>query len=211
MGLQVRILVVGPFATNCYLASDEESKDTLIIDPGGDGQRIVDEVRRLELKPSLVLCTHGHVDHTAAVALVKEALQVPFALHPDDISLLKNPSGARQLVPDYREPPEPDRLLRGGDSVVFGSCSLLVLETPGHTPGSVSLYGHGVVFTGDTLFQGSVGRTDFPGASHARLIASIFTKLAVLPDTTVVLPGHGPRTTIGNEKRWNPFLGGRVF
>ncbi|MCS7207633.1 MAG: MBL fold metallo-hydrolase [Dehalococcoidia bacterium] len=207
--MQVRILVVGPFATNCYLVSDEESKEALIIDPGGEAQRIVEEVRRLGLQPRLMVSTHGHIDHVAAAAAVKEALGVPYALHPDDIFYLKSPSGLQHLFPDYREPPNPDHPLKGGDTLTFGACSLLVLETPGHTPGSICLYGQGAVFTGDTLFQGSVGRTDFPGGSHARLISSIFTKLLVLPDTTVVLPGHGPRSTIGNEKRWNPFLGGR--
>jgi hydroxyacylglutathione hydrolase len=208
MGLQVRTLVVGPFATNCYLAFDEESKEAVIIDPGGEAPRVLEEVQRLALKPVLLLSTHGHIDHVAGVAALKEALQVPFALHPEDTPLLERHPGA-EGYPDYRDPPPPDRPLRGGDSIPFGACSLLVLETPGHTPGSLCLYGHGVVFTGDTLFQGSVGRTDFPGSSHARLLTSILTKLLTLPDSTVVLPGHGPRTTIGMEKRWNPFLGGR--
>ena len=207
--MRVKAVVVGPFATNCYIIAPSEGKEAVVVDPGAEAERILSEVKAMGLEVGLILSTHGHGDHTGAVAWLKEATGAPYALHSKDIPLLSQAGVARAMTPDFRDPPEPDRLLKGGDTVPVGEEGLLVLETPGHTPGGVCLYGGGAVFTGDTLFQGSVGRTDFPGGSHGVLISSILSKLMVLPEETVVCPGHGPQTTIGDERRWNPFLGGR--
>lgn len=205
--MKLKRLVVGPYATNAYILACEETGQALVVDPGAQPERILQALKEEGLTLSLIVSTHGHSDHTGGVARLKEETGAPYALHPQDIPYLKD-SRAREWMPDFQEPPGPDLQLKGGDTLRVGSVSLLVLETPGHTPGSVCLYTPGLVFTGDTLFQGSVGRTDFPGGSHARLLLSITGHLLVLPDDTVVLPGHGPRTTIGRERRTNPFLVG---
>jgi glyoxylase-like metal-dependent hydrolase (beta-lactamase superfamily II) len=193
-----------------YIVGDEETKECAIIDPGAEAGRILEEVKRLGLVVRLIVNTHGHVDHIGAVAAVKEATGAAYAIHQGDIPVIRDSqrSPFRSMIPDFRDPPDPDRTLKGGDTLEVGGLRFLVLETPGHTPGGISLYGHNLVFTGDTLFQGSIGRFDIPGASGHQLLNSILTKLMVLPEETRVLPGHGPETTIGRERRYNPFLRG---
>jgi len=207
--LIVRRVVVGPLMENVYIVGSQTTKECMVIDPGAEAKRIMDEVNRLGLTVKLIVNTHGHGDHTSAVAGVKATTGAPYAIHQADMPLLKGGSSwARQAVPDYQPPPEPDRFLQEGDVLAVGEFSFRVLETPGHTLGGISLYGHGLVFTGDTLFQGSIGRSDMEGGNGRQLIESIFGKLLTLPEETVVLPGHGMQSTIGEEKRSNPFLQG---
>ncbi len=207
--LILRRVVVTPFVENVYIVGSQATKECIVVDPGAQPERILYEVNRLGLKVKLIVNTHGHGDHTSAVAGVKAGTGAPYAIHQADLPLIKGVSNwARQAVPDYQPPPEPDRFLQEGDVLEVGEFSFQVLETPGHTLGSVCLYGHALVFTGDTLFQGSIGRFDTQGGNGRQLIESIFGKLLTLPEETVVLPGHGMQSTIGEEKRSNPFLQG---
>lgn len=211
--LVLRQIVVGPLMENVYILGDEQTRECLVIDPGAEGERILHEVRRLGLQVRLVVNTHGHVDHVGAVATVVEATGASYAIHPGDLPLLEAAASSplRMMLPDFREPPQPDLELAQGQWVQVGSLRLRLLETPGHTPGSVCLYqegqdGAGLVFTGDTLFRGSIGRYDLPGGDGRLLLQSIREKLLVLPPETRVHPGHGPHSTIGWEKAHNPFL-----
>ena len=182
----------------------------MIIDPGAEAGRILKTVERLGLSISLIVATHTHTDHIAAVAQVKEATGADYAVHEAEGTKKMTPALNRMLGPvlggSLRSLPEPDRLLDDGDIIEIGELRFTVLHTPGHSPGGICLQGHGVVFCGDTLFNLSIGRTDFPGCSHAQLMDSIRNKLMTLPDDTKVFPGHGPETTIGLEREWNPFL-----
>lgn len=197
-------LVVGMFATNCYLIGCPETREAAVIDPGFEGKKIVNEIRELGLQIKYIINTHGHVDHISANSQIKEVTGGLICLHEKDLQLYRNPSFG--LSAGAGKQPDPDWLVVEGDKITFGSIQLQVLETPGHTEGGISLLGPGLVFTGDTLFAGSVGRTDLPGGSLEQQIQSIHTKLMVLPVKTVVYPGHGPDSTIGREKQANPFL-----
>jgi len=195
-------LELGSYAANCYLVGDEATHEGMIIDPGAQAGQISKKVKELGLDIKYIVLTHTHPDHIGAVKAVKEATKAPVLVHEDDASGLKQPNPFGGGAP----PGPPDRLLKGGDTLKLGELSFLVLHTPGHSPGGICLYGGGVVFSGDTLFQASIGRSDFPGGSQTQLLNAIHTKLLVLPDNTPVFPGHGPDTTIGYEKRRNPFL-----
>jgi len=186
-------LVVGPFASNCYIVGSEPTKEGLIIDPGDDDADILKSVKELGLKISLIVLTHGHMDHVSALKKVKEATGADVAIHTDDSELL---------------PFSPDRLLKGGDVIDIDDMHFLVIHTPGHSPGSICLLGHGAVFSGDTLFNYGIGRYDLAGGSYHQIMNSLHTKLMILPDDTIVYPGHGPKTTIGTERQANPFLRG---
>ena len=200
-------LEVGPFASNCYLAGDESSKEGIIIDPGAEADRILKRVEDLGLEVKFIVLTHGHMDHVGALKEIKEATGAEVAIHNDDaISLQTGHPSNPMFGLSFQPPPPPDRLLKDSDSLDIGDLSFLVLHTPGHTPGGICLMGEGIVFSGDTLFNLSIGRTDMPGGSYAQLMNGIHTKLMVLPDSTVVYPGHGPQSTIGNERQQNPFL-----
>jgi len=211
--LVLKQIVVGPLMENVYILGDKGTGECLVIDPGAEGERILQEVRRLGLEVTLVVNTHGHVDHIGAVATVVEATRASYGIHPGDRPLLEAAASSplRVMLPDFREPPQPDLELAQGQWVQVGSLRLRLLETPGHTPGSVCFYlegqdGPGMVFTGDTLFRGSIGRYDLPGGDGRLLLQSIREKLLVLPPETRVYPGHGPGSTIGWEKAHNPFL-----
>ncbi len=203
-------LAVGPFATNCYIVGSEESRQGIIIDPGDDAAAILGRVADLGLDIKMLVLTHGHIDHVGALKAVKEATGAEMAIHADDAKSLRGLRGVLQsiIVPGlfYPLPPPPERLLRDGDSLDVGGLHFEVLHTPGHTPGGICLLGEGVVFSGDTLFNYGIGRTDLPGGSYHRLVESIRSRLLTLPDDTVVYPGHGPETTIGAERAGNPFL-----
>ena len=201
-------LVVGPFASNCYIVGSQSNKEGMIIDPGDEARQILQRVRDLKLDIKFIILTHGHIDHTGALKEVKEATGAEVAIHADDAESLKEQFLAIAFGLSYPTPPSPDRLLKDGDSTDIGDLHFLVLHTPGHTPGGVCLLGQGVVFSGDTIFNYSIGRVDLPGGNYNQLMNSIQTRLMVLPDDTIVYPGHGSNTTIGAERRDNPFLHG---
>lgn len=202
--MQIETLVVSIFATNCYLVSCRESGEGLVIDPGAEGKRILRVIEKSGLNITGIVNTHGHVDHTGANGRLKEALQAPLLLPAKELESYGNPRLGLKII--FGRPAPPDRLLEEGDELSFGKQRLAVIETPGHTAGSISLYGGGAVFTGDALFAGSIGRTDLAGGSQELLIRSIKKKLLTLPPQTAVYPGHGPATTIEAEARGNPFL-----
>jgi len=201
-------LVAGPFASNCYIVGSQSNKEGMIIDPGDDAKRILKKVGELKLDIKLILLTHGHIDHTGALKEVGEATGAEVAIHADDAKSLKEQPFSKMFGLSYPTPPPPDRLLEDGDSIDIGDLHFLVLHTPGHTPGGICLLGEGVVFSGDTLFNYGIGRSDLPGGSYSQLMNSLQTKLMTLPDDTIVYPGHGPETTIRAERRGNPFLRG---
>lgn len=202
-------LEVGPFASNCYLVGAESNKEGIIIDPGAEANRILKKVEDLGLEIKFIVLTHAHIDHIGALKEIKEAIDAEVAIHADDTGLLQTKHPLHSMFGfNFPTPPPPDRLLKGGDSLDIGDLRFLVLHTPGHTPGGICLLGEGAVFSGDTLFNLGIGRSDMPGGNGSQLMNSIHTKLMVLPDSTIVYPGHGPPTTIGNERQMNPFLRG---
>jgi len=206
----VKALVVGPFASNCFIVGSEVTKECMIIDPGADPKTILNAVHDLGLSVTLIVATHNHIDHVGALRPVKDATNAPYAVHEEDSKEAMPAMFGRMLGlvmgSSLKSPPKPDRLLKDGDIIEVGDLKFEVLHTPGHSPGGISLSGNGVVFSGDTLFNLGIGRTDMPGGDYGRLMESIITRLMVLPDSTIVYPGHGSETTIGAEKKWNPFL-----
>jgi hydroxyacylglutathione hydrolase len=201
-------LEVGPFASNCYIVGSESSREGMIIDPGDEAKRILKEVRDLELDIKIIVLTHGHIDHVSALKEVKGATGAQVAIHTDDVSTLKNRLLSIFMGIRHKSPPPPDRLLNDGDIISIGGLKFTVLHTPGHTRGSICLLGEGTLFSGDTLFHYGIGRSDLPGSggNHQQLINSIHERLMVLDDDIKVYPGHGLETTIGTERRGNPFL-----
>ncbi|KPL04612.1 MAG: MBL fold metallo-hydrolase [candidate division Zixibacteria bacterium SM23_73_2] len=203
----LKILSVGELDTNCYILGDEQTKEGAVIDPGGDFDLIAENIEKLNLKIRYIILTHGHVDHVQALTLLKEKTKAKVLIHSEDASILNDPMfNLSQFTGGEGSFADPDLLLKDGDTVEFGKIKLDVIHTPGHTPGSISLYTDNVLFTGDTLFCEGVGRTDLPGASWEKLLNSIKQKLFIKPDVTEVLPGHGPSTTIGWEKENNPWI-----
>jgi len=205
----LRILTGSIMAANCYIVGSEKTREGLIIDPGEDAPDILNAVRQLSLSISTIVATHGHFDHIGALAQVKESTGAKFAIHSREATSLRGQSRMPfRFLGSHQPPPDPDRLLEEGDTINIGDLSFAVLHTPGHSPGGICLLGEGVVFAGDTLFNFGIGRADFigPGIGYEILLKSIKEKLLVLPDETVVYPGHGPKTTIGVERDWNPFL-----
>lgn len=205
--MNYQLVIVGPLETNCYIYFCPETGECAVIDPGAEADRIFPLITHLNLKPVVILNTHGHVDHTGANVEVKDRYLAPIAMHQDDLPLLEeNIQLEFGLMLGAKPTPKPDRLLVDGDEIRVGQTSLKVVHTPGHSPGSVCFYAPGILFSGDTLFCGGVGRTDLPGGSWKDLIRSLRTRVLNYPEETVVLPGHGPRTTIREEKENNPFL-----
>ena len=203
----LRDIIVSGFMENVYIVGDQDAGECLVIDPGAEGERVMYEVDRHGLTVKFILNTHGHLDHTGAVATVKEISEASYGLHRDDNIVLRHSAKmGPQMIPGFRDPPDPDFDLKDGDTLNVGRFSFQVVETPGHSPGSVCFVGHGVAFTGDTLFRGSIGRFDTQGGDGKALLKSIMTRLMVLPDDTSVYPGHGPASTIGDERKSNPFL-----
>jgi len=210
MVMIVQMFTVGGRLTNCYVVNCEQTKEAIIIDPGFDDRfeaekifRFIDE-KALAIK--FVLNTHGHPDHTCGNGIVKEKFHAPILIHEYDAYMLgKSGKRTAEFLRFDVSSPQADKLLRDGDLVKFGGITLKVMHTPGHSRGSISLLGESEVFTGDTLFSGSIGRADFPESSEVDMGLSL-KKLAGLSDHLVVYPGHGPTTTIGEEKSSNPFL-----
>jgi glyoxylase-like metal-dependent hydrolase (beta-lactamase superfamily II) len=204
----IRTLPVGPLQANCHILGCEESKKAVVIDPGGDTDKILLALVKDQLTLTAIINTHGHFDHVAGNPFLKKATGADLMIHPLDVPLLKEAAHtAAQWGLKAEDSPPPDRLLNDGDTIAFGSITLTVMHTPGHSPGGICLWAEKVVFVGDTLFAGSIGRTDFPGGDHHTLITSIRTKLFALPDDVAVYTGHMTNTTIGREKKFNPFCG----
>lgn len=205
--MSYQLVIVGPLETNCYLFYCSKTRECAVIDPGAEAEKIFEAISSLNLKPIIILNTHGHVDHTGANLDLKERYQVPIAIHPGDLPLLEEYLQLEfGLMLGARPAPAPDRLLADGEKIVIGETFLQVIHSPGHSPGSVCFYADHLLFAGDTLFCGGVGRTDLPGGSWKDLAHSLKARVMILPDETVVLPGHGPKTTIGEERESNPYL-----
>ena len=200
---------VGPLQCNCYIVGDPDSKEAIVIDPGGDPADLAEVLAREELKVTSIVATHAHFDHILAAARLRELTGAPFHLHPDDHVLLDwyEMSGRLFLGVDLGAPPDVDTSVAEGDVLKAGTAQLEVLHTPGHSPGSISLVADDAVFSGDSLFAAGVGRTDLPGGDSQQLIYSIRAKLFRLPEDLAVFPGHGPSTTLVEEQRSNPFVG----
>ena len=202
-------LTVGLLEVNCYIIGDEETKEAVVIDPGGDEDEILEVLNYHQLNLKYIIDTHGHFDHVDANQPLKEATGAQILIHEVDAHLLSQPSAEAMFFTGNRfRLSQADILLKEGDVISFGKYRLQVLHTPGHTPGSISLLmeGHTYVYVGDLLFAGSIGRTDFPGGSFEALINAVRTKIFPLGDNYTVYPGHGPVTTVGHERRYNPFF-----
>jgi glyoxylase-like metal-dependent hydrolase (beta-lactamase superfamily II) len=200
-------LLVGPLQSNCFILGDEESNEAVIIDPGGDGDLILETIGRRPWKVTAILNTHAHFDHIAANSAVKRGTGAPILAPKADSAYMEQAHvSARSYGLEVDPSPMPDRLLEDGDTVDLGNEKITVVSTPGHTPGGVTFVSSIGVFPGDSLFAGSIGRTDLPGGDYDTLINSIRDRLMSLEDETPVYPGHGPATTVGREREHNPFL-----
>jgi glyoxylase-like metal-dependent hydrolase (beta-lactamase superfamily II) len=209
--LEVVSLPNGQLSENCYLVADRRTRDAVIIDPGEEAAMFLAELDTRAWTLRAIWLTHAHVDHIMGVGPVKRATGVPIHLHPRDRRIYDAlPQFGAWLGVELEPPPPPDVDLEAGGSLRVGGFDFEVRHTPGHSPGSVSFSGHGMIFGGDVLFNGSVGRTDLPGGDFATLMSTIGSQFLSLPDSTVVHSGHGPDTTIGIERLTNPFITGSV-
>jgi hydroxyacylglutathione hydrolase len=206
--MQVDTMPVGPLLTNCYLATCQETHEAVLIDPGWNDPILVQTIESRGAVVKAIVLTHAHFDHIGGLAALVERTGAPVVMHQDDVPLLTRRGGADEWGIPIRPAPAPDRLVKEGDQVEIGALRFEVLFTPGHTPGHICLHevSKSVLFDGDVLFRQGIGRTDLPGGSMEDLLDSIRHKLLALPDETVVYPGHGPATTIGDERRSNPWL-----
>jgi hydroxyacylglutathione hydrolase len=209
--MEIEQVLVGEMAVFSYIVSCPETKTALVIDPAGDEDRIVDRIKEKGLHLMYIVNTHGHADHTCGNARVKELTGAQIVMHPMDVRFCLNPdSQAIARHYGFKNSPDADLEINDGDTIDIGKVSLKAIHTPGHSPGGICLLGDGNLFTGDTLFVGGVGRIDLPGAMMPDFILSIKEKLLVLPDDTIVWPGHDygtkPSSTIGSEKRNNPWI-----
>ncbi len=205
----VRGIVVGVFQENCWVVGSRRTGEAICIDPGDEPDKVLALARELGVRIKVIVNSHAHVDHVLGVAGVHAQTGARFLLHDADLALLRHgwqDAAARMGLDVAQGPPDPDGFVRDGDRVEVDGLRLQVLETPGHTPGSVSYYAEGMLFSGDTLFRGSIGRTDLAGGDFAQEMRSICDRLLALPDETVVLPGHMAETTIREERAANPFV-----
>ena len=204
----LRTITVGPFQENTYLVADETTREAVLIDPGDDAPRLIAAVEDVGFTLRAIWITHAHVDHVGAIAGVKRRFGAPVYLHPADRPLYDRAAEQGRFYGlELEPPPPPDHDLAEGDTLRVGALAFSVLHVPGHAPGHVAFFGEGVVFGGDCLFAGSAGRTDLP-LSDSRALQRSLDRLAALPPSTVLYAGHGPASTIGEEKRSNPFLTG---
>ncbi len=204
-------IVVGPFAANCYFVKKSDSQKCVIIDPGGDAELLLDKLLDLNLELQALLITHGHIDHVMALSEISKKIPVPVYAHKDDKQLLENIKIQGQMfgLSEF-EQPTISNWIQESDLIEIAGLKIKVLHTPGHSPGGCCYLLNSKIFVGDTLFESSIGRTDLPGGDYDLLISTIKTKLFSLPDEMIVYPGHGETTTIGHEKKYNPFLRGEI-
>jgi hydroxyacylglutathione hydrolase len=201
----IKSLVVGPLENNCFIIGDDSTKEVLVIDPGDEPDRILDLINENNFKVKYIICTHAHFDHVGAVPDLKNETGAKIVIHRDDLEIYRSATDQAAFWGYNIDPlPEPDMFVSEGDKIEVGNLRFEILHTPGHSPGGICLYGEGILITGDTLFAGSVGRTDLYGGDIEKLKKS-FGRLMSFSDKTRVLPGHGPETTIGQEKSYNLF------
>jgi hydroxyacylglutathione hydrolase len=204
----VKTITVGAFQENSYLVVDDRSNRAVIVDPGSEGERLVEAIDRSGATLEAIWITHAHVDHVGAIAFVKRKWDVPIYLHPLDRRLYDAAGRQAQVYGlPFEEPPAPDHEFADGQQIKVGDAEMTVLHAPGHSPGHVVIHGNGIALVGDCLFAGSIGRTDLPFSNPPQLAASL-EKISALAPETVVYPGHGMETTIGQERLSNPFLNG---
>ncbi len=212
MALIHEIMATGPLEVNCQILGTKESGEAVLIDPGGDANKILAKLKKMGLKLTHIINTHGHFDHIGAVHELKEATGCQFCIHELDVPLVKNAADhASSWGLPFGPVPTVDRHIADGEALAVAGLSLNVIHTPGHTPGGVCLRWNDQIAVGDTLFAGSVGRTDLPGGDMETLIDSIMNRLVPQGDDMHCHPGHGPSTTLGREKKYNPFLTGGGF
>ncbi len=204
--LIIKRLVVGHLSANCFIVGTRSAGEGMVIDPGGNEPDIIKAIAESSLDIKIIVLTHGHSDHIAALRDIQDRTGAPVAVHTEDADFLEGYGAfSSQFGISYKTPRPPDRLLREGDEINIVGLSLTVVHTPGHTPGSICLLGENLIFTGDTIFRRGIGTTLMPGSSRRQLIDSIHRRVMVLPDETVIYPGHGRETTVGAERRDNPY------
>jgi glyoxylase-like metal-dependent hydrolase (beta-lactamase superfamily II) len=208
----IRVVVVGMIDTNCYILSNPSTRDAIIVDAGGEPRKIISAVESEKVCPKLLVSTHAHFDHVLAVDNLRSKYGIEFRLHVDDLDLLNRMQERTYEFLGVSVPPPPvvDNFLDDGEGLTLGDEKIEVIHTPGHSPGSISLRCHGFLLSGDALFAGSVGRTDGPGGNMQILVDSIRSRILSLPESTRVYPGHGPSTSVLQEKLNNPFVGQKV-
>jgi len=205
--LIIKTIVVGPLDVNCYILVCKNTNEAAIIDPGDNADDIIEAIDKEGLNPRFIINTHAHFDHVGGVKTIQEHFKIDFLLHKGDLFLIDNVSEQATAFGLSSIPkPEVDKYVNDGDKISLGDKVINVIHTPGHSPGGVCYHVDNNVFVGDTMFAGSIGRTDLPGGSYETLINSIKERLFPLGDSIIVYPGHGPSTTIGSERKHNPFL-----
>ncbi len=208
----IETIVVSPFETNCFLVAQDVGQACVIIDPGDEDEKIIERIDTNNLTPSAILLTHGHGDHIGAVEPLRDKYKIPLYVGIGDEPLLASPSANMSAIFGHSiQCRAAEHSISDSDVLKIGNMEFVVFATPGHSPGGVCYYTGNRLFCGDTLFYGSIGRTDLPGGSHSQLISSIQKSILSLPEDTICFPGHGPSTTVGEERRDNPFLTGSTF
>ena len=205
--IDINIITVGPFSMNSYIVNDPDTKDAIFIDPGTEAKRLIHKVEELKVDPKFIIITHCHIDHIADSILIQEHFDIPFYIHEEELPLLESlPEQALSLGLSHSGIPKSVKFIKEGSQIKFGHLTAKIIHTPGHSPGGISVLFTGHIFVGDLLFKDSIGRSDLYKGNFDQIIHSIKTKLLKLDDDTKVYPGHGPVTTIGREKKKNPFL-----
>ncbi len=210
--MKIETICVGPLQTNCYIINDSESMEAIIIDPGSESGKIIKIIESKNLQMKCIINTHAHIDHTAEAKSLQDHFNIPFLIHQNELPSLKTLETNNGLFGiAVTGTPETKEFLQHNQEISFGNCKGKILFTPGHSAGGVSIVVQNHVFVGDSLFCDSIGRTDLPGGNFDQLISSIKSELYVLADETIVYPGHGPETTIGHEKQFNPFVSENAY